>query len=71
MKTMFVSQPPIDYSESDLGAFQDGFQRRSRKNVSQTVVRSRRSLVKKRCAHKRSDPPIIGIGHRRNHKWSW
>jgi len=66
---MFNSQPPIDYSESDLGSFQDGAQRRSRKNVSQTVVRSRRLLVKKRCTHKRTGPPIIGIGHRRNRKW--
>jgi len=70
-KIMFGSQPPIDYSESDLGAFQEGSQRRSRKKVTQTVSRSRRSLVKKRRTHKHTGPPIIGIGHRRKHKWSW
>ncbi len=67
---MFGSQPPIDYSESDLGAFQEGSLRRSRKNVSRTVACSRRSLVKKRFAQKRTGSAIIGIGHRRNRKWS-
>ena len=67
---MSNSQPPIDYSESDVGSFQDGAQRRSRKNVSRTVARSRRSLVKKRCTQKRIGSTIIGIGHRRNRKWS-
>ncbi len=72
-KTMFGSQPPIDYSELDFGAFPEGAQRRSRKkkNMIQTVGRSRRFLVKKRSTRERSGPPIVGIGHRRNHKWSW
>lgn len=67
---MSNSQPPIDYSESDLGSFQDGAQRRSRKNVSRTVAGSRRSLVKKRYTQKRTGSTIIGIGNRRNRKWS-
>ena len=67
---MFSSQPPIGYSESDLGSDQDGAQRRSRKNVSRTVIGSRRSLVKKRRTHKRTGSSIIGIGNRRNRNWS-
>jgi hypothetical protein len=69
--TMLGSQTLIDYSELDLDAFQNGSQRRSRKDVSHAVSRTSRSPIKRRCTHKRSAPPILGIGHRRKHKWSW
>lgn len=68
---MFGTQQAFDYSDLEIGSYQDGTQRRSRQNTVQTIGRGKRSAAKKRSSRKRSSQPVMGISHRRNHKWSW
>ena len=69
---MYGSQQSLDYSDLDSDSLLDGGQRRSRQSALQALGRSRRSGAKKRTsARKRTAPQIMGISHRRNHKWTW
>jgi hypothetical protein len=68
---MFGPHQPIDYSDLEVGSYQDGIRRRSRQNSVQTVGRGSRAVAKKRSSRKRTGPPITGISHRRNRKWTW
>lgn len=71
MRIMFGPQKPIEYGDLEIGPYQDGTQKRSRHNSLQAAGRGRRSVAKKRSGRKRTGPPIMGISHRRNRKWSW
>jgi hypothetical protein len=68
---MFSPQNPIEYGDLEIGPSQDGTQKRSRHNTLETVGRGRRTTGKKRNSRKKAGAPIMGISHRRNHKWSW
>jgi hypothetical protein len=68
---MFGPQKPIEYGDLEIGPYQDGTQKRSRHNTLETSGRGRRTGAKKRSSRKRSSQTILGISHRRNHKWTW
>ncbi len=70
-RNMFGPQKSIEYGDLEIGPYQDGTQKRSRHNTMETLGRGRRPVAKKRSSRKRSSQQILGISHRRNHKWSW
>lgn len=63
------------YGEYDSDQYDSSDSRRARKNHSTLVARNRRSQLKsKKRRHSGSrgaDSTVVGITHRRNHRWSW
>jgi hypothetical protein len=68
---MYGSHNSFDYGDMAIDSYQDGTNRRSRQNTLQALGRGRRAASKKRSSRKRLGPQILGISHRRNHKWAW
>lgn len=69
---MYGSHQSFDYGDFD-GDFAEADSRRPRQSGAQASGRTRRHTSnKKRTSRKRSAAAtVLGISHRRNHKWAW
>ena len=51
--------------------YDDSVLKRVRKNHSTLVARNRRTQVKSKKRRSGGSGNVVGITHRRNHRWSW
>lgn len=63
------------YGEIDSDLYESTDSKRARKNHSTLVARNRRSQLKgkkrRQSGSRGAGTAVVGITHRRNHRWSW